>query len=123
MPTISTAALRSPACRWPPGVLQVMRTGHTPATASERAERIAALTQSNAELATLSRNIAHLTALLRQGEVRAAQEYRQMLDTLATDIRQHLKLAAQLLAAERREAKQRHTHATHEDPMTEPFND
>ena len=57
-----------------------------------------ALTASSAELSTLTRNIHHLSALLRQGEVRAAQEYRRMLDTLGDDVRAHLHLAGSVLA-------------------------
>ena len=63
-----------------------------------RPDSIAALTASSAELATLTRNIHHLSALLRQGEVRAAQEYRRMLDTLGDDVRAHLRLAGSVLA-------------------------
>jgi hypothetical protein len=66
--------------------------------AGSRPACIAALTTSSAELSTLSRNIRHLTTLLRQGEVRAAQEYRRMLDTLGDDVRTHLGLAASTLA-------------------------
>jgi hypothetical protein len=66
--------------------------------AGSRRDCLAALTASNAELATLSRNVNHLTALLRQGEVRAAQEYRRLLDTLGDDVRAHLRLAASVLA-------------------------
>ncbi len=73
--------------------------------ASGRLDCMAALTASSAELSTLSRNIHHLTALLRQGEVRAAQEYRRMLDTLGDDVRAHLSLAASVLA-ELRPARQ-----------------
>jgi hypothetical protein len=36
--------------------------------------------------------------LLRQGSVRAAQEYRDMLDTVADDVREHLTLASSVLA-------------------------
>lgn len=68
------------------------------AGAGSRLECLAALTASSAELATLSRNINHLTALLRKGEVRPAQEYRRMLDTLGDDVREHLRLAASVLA-------------------------
>ena len=64
---------------------------------AERAEHLAALTQSNAELASLSRNIRHLSSLLREGSVRAAQEYRGMLDTLADDVRRHVTLASAVL--------------------------
>ena len=41
---------------------------------ASRDEHIAALIASSAELSTLSRDIHHLTSLLRQGNVRAAQE-------------------------------------------------
>jgi hypothetical protein len=63
-----------------------------------RAEHIATLVASSAELSTLSRNIHHLTALLSVGNVRPALEYREMLDTLAGDVRRHLMLAASALA-------------------------
>lgn len=68
------------------------------ASVGSRPDGIAALTASSAELATLTRNIHHLSALLRQGEVRAAQEYRRMLDTLGDDVRAHLCLAGSVLA-------------------------
>lgn len=57
-----------------------------------RAEHIAALRVSSAELATLSRNIHRLTVLLRQANVEPARAYREMLDTLAGDVRRHLEL-------------------------------
>jgi hypothetical protein len=66
--------------------------------ASSRLDCLAALTASSAQLSTLSRNINHLTALLRQGEVQPAREYRRMLDTLGDDVRAHLILAASVLA-------------------------
>ena len=66
--------------------------------AGSRPDGIAALTASSAELSTLTRNIHHLSVLLRQGEVRAAQEYRRMLDTLGDDVRAHLRLAGSVLA-------------------------
>jgi hypothetical protein len=66
--------------------------------AGSRLDCLAVLTASSAELSTLSRSINHLTTLLRQGEVRAAQEYRRMLDTLGDDVRAHLSLAARVLA-------------------------
>jgi len=64
-----------------------------------RPEHIATLMASSAELATLSRNIHRLTALLRQANVEPARPYREMLDTLAGDVRRHLELAARALAA------------------------
>jgi hypothetical protein len=74
---------------------------NVPSLASDRSSRpdcVAALTVSSAGLSTLSRDISHLTALLRRGQVRAAQEYRRMLDTLGDDVRAHLTLAASVLA-------------------------
>ena len=68
------------------------------AGSASRPECLAALNASCAELSTLSRNLHHLTALLRQGQVRPALEYRAMLDTIGGDVRQHLQMAASLLA-------------------------
>jgi hypothetical protein len=64
-----------------------------------RTEHIDALMSSSAELSTLSRNIHRLTALLRQANVEPARQYREMLDTVAGDVRRHLELAARVLAA------------------------
>ena len=63
-----------------------------------RPDLLAALNASCAELSTLTRNLHHLTTLLRQGQVRAALEHRAMLDTLGSDVREHLGMAAGLLA-------------------------
>lgn len=62
-----------------------------------RRDHLAALTSSSSELSTLSRNIRHLADLLRRSESRAAQEYRAMLDTLASDVNRHLKLAGDVM--------------------------
>ena len=63
-----------------------------------RADHLASLIASSAELSTLSRNLHRLTSLLRQGSVSAAREYRDMLDTVADDVRDHLTLASATLA-------------------------
>ena len=63
-----------------------------------RADYIAALIASSGELSTLSRDIRHLTKLLREGNVYAALEYRDMLMALDGDIRRHLMLASGVLA-------------------------
>ena len=63
-----------------------------------RAEHIATRIASSAELSTLSRNIHRLTALLRQANVEPARPYREMLDTLASDVRRHLESASRVLA-------------------------
>ncbi len=65
---------------------------------ASRTDHIATLVASSAELSTLSRNIHHLTSLLREGNVRPALGCRDMLDTLAGDVRRHLMLAASVLA-------------------------
>jgi hypothetical protein len=65
---------------------------------ANRTDHIATLVASSAELSTLSRNIHHLTSLLSEGNVRPALVYRDMLDTLAGDVRRHLMLAASVLA-------------------------
>ena len=65
---------------------------------ASRPDRMAGLNASCAELSTFSRNLHHLTSLLRQGQVRAAMEYREMLDMLGVDVREHLAMAASLLA-------------------------
>jgi len=62
-----------------------------------RRDHLAALISSSAELSTLSRNIRHLADLLRRSESRAAQEYRAMLDTLASEIDIHLNLVGDVL--------------------------
>jgi hypothetical protein len=62
------------------------------------ADHLATLVASSAELSTLSRNVHHLTSLLRQGSVRAAQEYADMLDHVEVDVRRHLLLASSVLA-------------------------
>jgi hypothetical protein len=64
-----------------------------------RLEHISALTGSCAELSTLSRNVHQLTALLAAGNVQQALVYRDMLARLADDVRVHLRIASQVLAA------------------------
>lgn len=65
---------------------------------ASRTDHLATLIASSAELSTLSRNIHHLTSLLREGNVRPALEYREMLDTLAGDVHGHLMVAARVLS-------------------------
>lgn len=62
------------------------------------AEHVASLIASCAEMSSLSRNVRHLSLLLREGSSRAAQEYRVMLDTMANDVREHLRLTSTVLA-------------------------
>jgi hypothetical protein len=62
------------------------------------ADHRAALTASNAALASLVRNVHHLNSLLVQASSRAAQEYRAMLDGLEADVRRHLWISGAVLA-------------------------
>ncbi len=68
------------------------------AVTAQRRDHVAALTATCAELSTLSRNIHHLTTLLRQDSVLAAREYREMLRSLKVEVRRHLKVVADALA-------------------------
>jgi len=61
-------------------------------------DQVAALLSSCAVLSTLARDLRHLTQLLRQGEVLAAQQYRARLDDVERDVRGHLVTAAALLS-------------------------
>jgi len=63
-----------------------------------RADYIATLVASCAELSTISRNLNHLAHLLRQGDYRPAEEYSPTLSTLGADVRAHLALATRALA-------------------------
>jgi hypothetical protein len=69
-----------------------------PSNGTEPADSLAALVASNACMATLSRDLRHLTSLLRQGSIRAAQEYREMLDGAAADVARHLAFGSAVLA-------------------------
>jgi uncharacterized protein (DUF1778 family) len=62
------------------------------------ADNLAALVASNAVMAALSRNLRHLTSLLGQGSIRAAQEYRETLHTVEGDVRRHLAFASAVIA-------------------------
>jgi hypothetical protein len=64
-----------------------------------RSEHIEALTASSFHLSGLSRNIHALTHLLTQANVEQARAYREMLDRLEGDVRRHLVLATEALAA------------------------
>ena len=66
--------------------------------ADDRREHRSALIASNAELAVVGRNLRHLADLLRQSQFEAAQKYRGLLDTVAGDVKTHLRVAGTLLA-------------------------
>ena len=65
---------------------------------ADRAALLKTLNASSAELAVLSRDINHLTQLLRQGDVEAARAYAARHEALDADVRRHLALAALALA-------------------------
>jgi hypothetical protein len=64
---------------------------------ADRKAGFAALSASADELALLSRDIHHLTVLLKAGDVQAARPYRAMLDTLDGAVRAHLAKATSTL--------------------------
>ena len=76
-----------------------------PVSSVERQAQLRALVASNSELATLTRDLRHLTALLGQGSVAAAQRYRDLLDGVADAVRVHVDLSSAVLA-ELRPSKQ-----------------
>ena len=69
-----------------------LTSGHT------RDEHLAALIASNAEMATLGRNLGQLVGLLREGSTRAAQECREMLDGIGREVHGHLASVSAVLA-------------------------
>jgi hypothetical protein len=102
MSRADAVAIQNAACHagLGPGAFVAALVADVPALSAGagRADQVTALIASSAELSTLSRNIRHLTRLLREGNVRAALEYRDMLGTLDGDIRGHLTLASGVLA-------------------------
>ncbi len=75
---------------------ELMASAESPLDATERSARFDTVVASNAEVATLSRNIRRLAALLGQGSVHEAKQYRAMLDTLNSDVRRHLARTSEL---------------------------
>lgn len=84
----------------PPGTYVAGLCAGVPAIAdgARPRDQVAALLSSCAVLSTLARDLRHLTQLLRQGEVLAAQQYRARLDDVERDVRAHLAMAAPLLS-------------------------
>jgi hypothetical protein len=68
------------------------------ASSADRIAMCAALNKSAEELAVMSRDIYHLTYLLRQGSGEAARSYTARHEALDRDVRAHLALAAPVLA-------------------------
>jgi plasmid stability protein len=64
---------------------------------SDRAAMFNALNASSNELALLSRDMNHLTVLLRQGSFAAAREYTARHDSVGRIVQAHLALAAPIL--------------------------
>ena len=85
---------------------------------TERAAGFAALNASASELALLSRDINHLTHLLRTGSVRAAREYQGRIETLDGDVRKHLELSAAVIAELMSDRKGRAWVGAHQSSLT-----
>jgi hypothetical protein len=62
-----------------------------------RADHVAALVASCSELSSFNRNLHCLTALLRNGSFRVAQDYQAMLDRLDDAVESHLRLTSRVL--------------------------
>jgi hypothetical protein len=77
---------------------RVIRGAPPVASSADRAVACRALNHSSEELAIMSRDINHLTQLLRRGSVQAAKSYATRHETLDHDVRSHLALAAAVLA-------------------------
>ena len=89
-----------------------------PPVPADRADAIAALVASTDQLAVLSTDISALTRLLRQAKVEAAARYRQRLDDLFNEVRQHLKQAADLFSVAHPAAPRRASPGTAGRPRT-----
>jgi len=102
MPRAEAAAVLAAArlAGQPPGDFVADLLAGQPASmpASDRAETVGGLIAACAELSTFSRNLSHLVSLLRQGAFRPADEYRSMLSTLSSDVREHLDHITRALA-------------------------
>ena len=77
---------------------RLVQTAPPVASSADRSAACKALNRSSEELAVMSRDINHLTQLLRRGSVEAARSYTERHDTLDRDVRAHLALAAAVLA-------------------------
>jgi len=64
-----------------------------------RPELVSAIAASTAAMSTLSRHLSHLVDLLNRGSFRAAEEYVGAVAALPSEVRRHLALAAEGLAA------------------------
>jgi len=64
-----------------------------------RPDLVSAIAASTAAMSTLSRHLSHLVDLLNRGSFRAAEEYLGVVAALPAEVRRHLALAAEGLAA------------------------
>ena len=67
-------------------------------SSATRSEQVAMLASTNAELATLGRNVRHLATLISQGSGEAALHYKGMLNTITVEVRRHLSVSSAVLA-------------------------
>jgi hypothetical protein len=69
-----------------------------PAPAAQRAADRAALQASTNHVADVALSLRDLVRLLRRGDVKEAQKYRALLDTVGDDIARHIELASNFIA-------------------------
>ena len=94
----ATLAAARAAGAAPGAYVSALLAGMPALVGSALAERLAALVASNAAMATLARNLGQLASLFRQDPSHGAREYREMLDGVGPDVREHLALASAVLA-------------------------
>jgi hypothetical protein len=70
-----------------------------PALGTQRVADRAALQASTNHVADLALSLRDLVRLLRRGDVKEAQKYRSLLDTVGGDIARHIELASNFIAS------------------------
>ena len=95
--TLAAAARRA---QLPPGTYVCGLAARTPVLVGTcRPDLVSAIAASTAAMSTLSRHLSHLVDLLNRGSFRAAEEYVGVVAALPAEVRRHLALAAEGLAA------------------------
>jgi hypothetical protein len=96
----STLAAAARRAQLPLGIYVCGLAARTPVLVGTcRPELVSAIAASTAAMSTLSRHLSHLVDLLKRGSFRAAGEYVGVVTALPAEVRCHLALAAEGLAA------------------------
>jgi len=96
----ATLAAAARQAQLPPGTYVCGLAARTPVLVGTcRPDLVSAIAASTAAMSTLSRHLSHLVDLLNRGSFRAAEEYLGVVAALPAEVRRHLALAAEGLAA------------------------